>query len=187
MTPEQREKRNAKLREYYAKNRDKYKAKVRAYVKANPEKVRAFRKKYAEENRGAIAEKHRRYVQKNREKIRARLRAYHKRKRIESPAFRLEHNMRNRLNLAIRGRIKTGSTWTLIGCDPATLRSHLESMFRDGMTWDNYGQRGWHVDHIIPCASFNLESPEDQRRCFNYKNLQPLWAHENMRKSWKVA
>lgn len=48
------------------------------------------------------------------------------------------------------------------------------------MTWENQGKNGWEIDHIRPCSSFNLEDPEEQRKCFNYKNLQPLWAKDNM-------
>jgi hypothetical protein len=54
------------------------------------------------------------------------------------------------------------------------------------MSWGNYGLHGWHVDHIIPCASFDLTDPEQQRQCFHYTNLQPLWAEDNLRKSDKL-
>jgi hypothetical protein len=60
--------------------------------------------------------------------------------------------------------------------------AYLESLFRDGMTWDNYGFYGWHIDHIIPCASFNLKNSEEQKRCFHYTNLEPLWGYDNWHK-----
>ena len=50
------------------------------------------------------------------------------------------------------------------------------------MTWENHTPTGWHVDHIIPCAAFDLSKPEEQRKCFHYTNLQPLWAIDNIRK-----
>lgn len=53
------------------------------------------------------------------------------------------------------------------------------------MTWENYGFYTWHIDHIRPCASFDLSDPEQQKICFNYKNMQPLWAHENLSKHAK--
>lgn len=68
----------------------------------------------------------------------------------------------------------------LVGCSIDKLKQHLESKFTEGMSWDNYGD--WHVDHIKPCASFDLSDPEQQRLCFNYKNLQPLWAADNLSK-----
>jgi hypothetical protein len=60
----------------------------------------------------------------------------------------------------------------------------MESLFLEGMSWDNYGK--WHIDHIRPCSSFDLSDTEQQKICFNYKNLQPLWAEDNLRKGAKV-
>ena len=74
----------------------------------------------------------------------------------------------------------------LLGCSIEHARKHLESQFREGMKWDNHGKYGWHIDHIIPCASFDLTDPEQQKKCFNYKNLQPLWWHENLSKGSKI-
>jgi len=62
------------------------------------------------------------------------------------------------------------------------LRTHLESQFAEGMSWSDYGVFGWHVDHIIPCAAFNLSRKDHQMICFNYRNLRPLWSHENEEK-----
>ncbi len=73
----------------------------------------------------------------------------------------------------------------LIGCSSKELESYLETQFTEGMTWDNYGYYGWHIDHIKPCASFDLSDPEQQKLCFHYSNLQPLWAKENIKKSNK--
>jgi hypothetical protein len=63
----------------------------------------------------------------------------------------------------------------------------MESKFLPGMTWDNRGLRGWHIDHIVPCSFFDLANPEQQRKCFHYTNLQPLWAADNLRKSDKLV
>jgi len=80
---------------------------------------------------------------------------------------------------------KTGHTIDLFGCSVAEVVKHLESQFTDGMTWDNYGFRGWHIDHVRPCSSFDMTDPEDQKRCFHVSNLQPLWAFDNMSKGAK--
>ena len=55
------------------------------------------------------------------------------------------------------------------------------------MTWENHGIGGWHVDHIRPCADFNLLDPEQQRQCFHFTNLQPLWAWQNLQKSDRMV
>lgn len=72
----------------------------------------------------------------------------------------------------------------MIGCSIEELKQYLEKQFKEGMTWDNYGE--WHIDHIIPCAAFDLTKEEEQLKCFNYTNLQPLWAEENEKKGDKI-
>ena len=83
--------------------------------------------------------------------------------------------------------IKAHKTEELVGCTWQELRDYLQSFFADGMSWENMGQ--WHIDHIRPCASFDLTEPEQQKECFHYTNLQPLWAEDNRTKSdkWEAA
>jgi hypothetical protein len=76
---------------------------------------------------------------------------------------------------------KNKSTMEYVGCDIGTVRIHLENQFTEGMTWNNQGD--WHIDHRRPCASFNLDNEEEKIMCFNYTNLQPMWAIENKIKS----
>lgn len=94
---------------------------------------------------------------------------------------RITRILRLRLRSALKVRdVSPEQTMELIGCSVHTLCAHLESQFTVGMSWSNYP--AWHIDHKRPCASFDLRDPEQQRQCFNYKNLQPLWAKDNMRK-----
>lgn len=72
----------------------------------------------------------------------------------------------------------------LLGCSINHCRSYLESKFSSGMGWHNMGK--WHIDHIIPCASFNLTDAKHQRICFHFTNLQPLWAQDNIKKGARV-
>lgn len=94
---------------------------------------------------------------------------------------------RSRTNDAIKrcGASKSSKTLELLGCSLKSLKSYIESKFLDGMNWDNYGYHGWHIDHIRPCCSFDLTDPEQQKQCFHYTNLQPLWAKDNLRKHGK--
>lgn len=100
--------------------------------------------------------------------------------------FRLFMRCRGRVRAALKGYTKSISTMTLIGCSPEQLKHHLESQFTEGMSWENYGVKGWHVDHIIPCVSFDLSDPDQQRECFHYTNLQPLWWYDNLSKGDKI-
>jgi len=98
----------------------------------------------------------------------------------------IHYMVRQKVSGRIRKALKNGygdkskSCLKYIGCSIPQLRKHLEQQFQDGMTWDNHGD--WHIDHIKPCAAFDLTNEDEQRQCFHYSNLQPLWAKENMTK-----
>jgi hypothetical protein len=106
---------------------------------------------------------------------------------------RMANDVEYRLRQSISGRIRTAlknnygekskSCLKYIGCSIPKLREHLESQFTQGMAWDNHGE--WHIDHIKPCAAFDLSNEDEQRECFHYLNLQPLWAKDNIRKGAK--
>lgn len=106
-----------------------------------------------------------------------------KEKRKIDPIFKLIDNIRKRINNAIKTNSKSENTIRLLGCTIEDLKIHLESMFKNGINWNNYGD--WHIDHIRPCNSFDLSKPKEQRKCFHYSNLQPLWAVDNLKKSGK--
>jgi len=99
--------------------------------------------------------------------------------------FKIKGVLRARVRAAIirSGGEKSCRTMQLVGCSVPHLRQHLEAKFTDGMTWDNHGE--WHIDHIKPCAAFDLTCERQQRECFNYTNLQPLWAVDNLTKGAK--
>jgi hypothetical protein len=105
--------------------------------------------------------------------------------RATNPAYRITHNLRRRTLLALHGHYKADTTIRLIGCSAEELKKHLESLWQEGMSWDNYGLHGWHIDHVIPLSSFDLSKEEEQRKALHYTNLQPLWAEDNLKKSNK--
>jgi hypothetical protein len=121
------------------------------------------------------------YWQKNKQK------AYERRKeRFKvNPNAHLKQMIGTRIYHALKGG-KKDRTVALLGCTVQHAREHIESLFKQGMSWGNYGVSGWHIDHIKPCASFDLTDPEQQKQCFNYKNLQPLWARDNLTKGCKL-
>jgi hypothetical protein len=91
--------------------------------------------------------------------------------------------MRTRIWFALKRKYKSKSTIKLLGCSIEECWQHLESKFQPGMTKENHGL--WHVDHIRPCASFDLTDPEQQKICFHYTNLEPMWAIDNLKKGAK--
>lgn len=93
--------------------------------------------------------------------------------------------LRNRLNRAIELTSKTGSAVTDLGCSIDEFRIYLESKFQPGMSWDNHAIDGWHIDHIIPLASFNLSDYEQLKLACHYTNMQPMWWRKNLSKGKK--
>ena len=112
-------------------------------------------------------------------------RRYVENRRKNDPGFKLLANLRGRIRAALKGVGKSKRTMQLIGCSIAELKLHLENQFKLGMNWFTYGK--WHVDHIVPCCRFDLTQPEEQKRCFHFSNLQPLWAEENFKKNGRYT
>jgi len=102
--------------------------------------------------------------------------------------FRIASKLRSSLYIALsrRNNSKTSYTFDLLGCSVDEFKNYMENLFAPGMTWDNHGVYGWHIDHIIPCVAFDLTKEEDQRKCFHYTNMQPLWAKDNLKKGAKL-
>ena len=129
------------------------------------------------------------YYVANRGKIRARqaatratpeARARENGRYAANPTRRVEMLLRNRLNSAIGRGSRRGSAVALLGCTIPELMARFETLFTDGMTWDNRG--AWHIDHIRPLASFDLEDVDQLAVACHWSNLQPLWAADNLRK-----
>jgi len=129
------------------------------------------------------------WIARNRGKVREYQRELKRRLRKTDADWRFRTNLRGRLHKALTraSALKSGKTMELIGCTVAELKSRLESQFSEGMTWDNYGHGDdlWSVDHRIPCAAFDLTDPNQQRACFHFSNLQPMWHPENVAKGAK--
>jgi hypothetical protein len=139
----------------------------REYHKKNKESLRQKRMKYRSDPE----------IRKSHYKV---CTEYQKRRRREDPLFKVKNNLRRRINDAYTASYwtKTSRNQDVLGCDYDTAFKHIESQFREGMSWDNYGE--WHIDHIIPLCSANNVF-ELEILC-HYTNLQPLWAAENISK-----
>jgi len=164
----------------YRENLEKYEEKSRRYYQENKERSQKKHQLHKEKDN----ERSRKYYQKNKEKINEQHKAHWNHKYETDTNFRIRVNLRSRVRLVLKGISKSKSTIELLGCSIEQLRQHLESLFKSGMSWFNYGK--WHIDHIRPCASFDLRQPSEQRKCFHYTNLQPLWAKENLRKGKQI-
>lgn len=203
------------FKEYYKKNKKKVDRKNKAYSKTQKgiEYQRKYnkslkgikaRKKYQKTDKSRIRNlklyyKHhtknllrkKNYYEKIKKdpvkskEMRKKVNLYLRKKRNNNPHYRIKQNLSRRLRTILNERnfIKNENILEIIGCSLDNLKKHLQKKFKKNMSWNNYGK--WHVDHIVPCSKFDLTDVKQQRICFNYKNLQPLWAKENIIKSNK--
>ena len=164
------------------------------YIKRRDYHIALKRKKY-QEDKGTILSKNKEWrdgnqawVKEYRKKRKPITKERNSQRYKEEPSYRLKLLLRRRIADCIKRNkmSKDLHTMELLGTDIETARLHLENQFKENMSWDNHGNYGWHIDHIIPCASFDLTDIEQQKKCFNYTNLQPLWAKDNMSKGSKI-
>lgn len=168
------------LKKYLIKNKKILRKKAKAYYLKNKLQILKTRKEYYLKNVVNKRKYNKQYNLTHRKQINKKHGEYTHNRSKNDVAFRIRRNLKTRLYIALKGQTKSANTMQLVGCSLKSLRSYLEKMFTKGMNWKNYGK--WHIDHIRPCFSFDLSKTKEQYKCFNYKNLQPLWAKDNLRK-----
>lgn len=182
---------NEYSKQYYSKNKEKIlenqtskrktgNNKDLTYRQTNREKISLNKKAYYQANKEKIKE----YRAKNKENL-AKKSATRKKERAKTDiVFILSGRLRHRIRCAIKRQFtsKSHSTIELIGCTFEHFKNYFQRLFTKGMNWDFFMKGKIHIDHIVPCSKFNLTDPTQQKACFHYKNLQPLWAFDNLSK-----
>lgn len=176
-----------KIKEYYEKNKPYYTQYQKQYSLENKDKLKEYSKQYnsnpvnADKKRKYIKEydvvnevKKKEYMKLWRENNQEYFKKYMGLKYKNDVSFKIKSNIRSRFNHAIEQTHKSTSILKLIGCNMECLKFHLSSKFKPEFTWENHGDI-WEIDHIKPCASFDLTNIEQQKECFHYTNLQPLF------------
>jgi len=154
------------------------------YRLANKKNANEYAKQYRLHNKLKIQEENKQYRLDNKVKIQEQKKIYRTNKRINNPLYKLTCNTRDLIRKSIRrmGYSKTSRTHQMLGCTFEEFKSHLESQFTEGMTWENAGQ--WHLDHIHPVSLATDE--EHLIRLNHYTNFQPLWAEDNLKKGNRI-
>ena len=156
---------------------------------SNKEYMTNKSKIWYEQNKEHRKEYLKEYREKNIEKIREVKRTYEKTRKHNDPLYKLISNFRTAVYQVLKENNvdKNGHYFEILKYTPDELIIHLEEKFTDEMSWDNYGI--WHVDHIRPISSFNIQEIGDESfmECWSLNNLQPLWGDENIRKSNKMV
>lgn len=171
----------ANMAEYWLKNKDLLCKKRKEFYLVNKKEILERNRKWRENNREKYLESKRKEYYKNRSKYAENGKKYLNRKLKEDSYFKFVHSLRTRLRIAIKKRYKAGSAVRDLWCSWEEAYNYIQSLFIDGMSWDNYGE--WHIDHKIPLSSFNLQDREQFTKAVHYTNLQPLWAIDNIKKN----
>lgn len=175
---------NADNKSYRDGNKEKVKIARKEHYKKNRVKLLKEKKKYADTHKEDKAEYDKKYREDNKKDIASYKKVWERNQKMTNPDFRIKANLRRRLTHALKGSAKSASTMKLLGCSINDLMTHLQNQFTKGMSFDNYG--AWHIDHIMPCSAYDLTIEAQQEKCFNYTNLQPLWAIDNYKKGTKM-
>lgn len=167
----------------YSQNQERYLQEKKDYSSKNKEAIKERNRNQYLKNREKRLEYQKNYIHKNKQILRPKIAARAIKKYHSDLHYKIKSNLANRIwQFFKKGRTKT---MDFVGCSTEELKVYLESKFTEGMSWSNYGKGGWHIDHIKPCSKFDLSDPEQQKQCFHYTNLQPLWAIDNIKKSNK--
>ncbi len=185
---ENKEKIRSQRKDYRLRNKDKISDEKKKYNQENKEAIKARKKIHYEKNKTEILAKNKEYYEENKDRIIEVARLNINKRNKTDLEFRIRNNIRSRILCALKGKnaYKNHRTDELLGCTIAECIKHLEKQFTKGMTWENHGKSGWEIDHRLPCASFNLLDPEEQKACFHFTNLQPMWLIDNIKKADKI-
>ena len=155
------------------------------YRQKNKKRLDEYTKNWYEQNKEHRKQYLKEYREKNIDRIRIVKKNYEKTRKANDPIYKLISNFRTAIYQVLKENNveKNGHYFEILNYSPEQLISHLEKQFKDNMSWENYGE--WHVDHIKPISSFNINEIGDKEfmECWNLNNLQPLWGEENIRKS----
>lgn len=165
---------------FYQKNKKDFALKNKERRLNNKEYYIQYEKDRYAKNPEFYKQKWLKYCKENRQKINDK-----RKKRYDNDIdYKLRCILRSRFYLALRNKKHSNESHSdFYGCSLLYLKEHIESQFKDGMSWNNWSQKGWHIDHIIPLCKFDLNNEKELRKAFHYTNLQPLWAKENQSKN----
>jgi hypothetical protein len=155
---------------YKQNNKEKIKNNNKQWVLSNKDYVKTYNKKYNTENK----EKKHKITQEFFKNNPDYMKLWKNNKYHNDIQFKIKDNLRSRFYNALLKHYKIISILDIIGCSIDDLKKHLETQFLPEMNWENHGEI-WEIDHITPCSYFDLTKIEEQKKCFNYNNLQPLF------------
>lgn len=167
-----------------AANSEYYKEKEKIMRDSRTPQQREAKKKYDREYKQKNKHIIDAWRKKNADKVREQKRIWSNNKAATDLTYRVKRNVRTRIRCALKpnNAYKVDTSENLLGCSIEFFRNHIESLFVEGMNWDKFMSADIEIDHIKPCAKFDLTNEDEQRQCFHYSNCQPLWWWDNNKK-----
>jgi endogenous inhibitor of DNA gyrase (YacG/DUF329 family) len=154
------------------------------YIQKYLKERQIYMKQYRKEHKEIISKQQKLWARKhlNERRIRDRINLKN------NFRFKMKLYLNHRIYMALKGKWKSIHTEELLGCSVEFLKHWLAMQFLPNMNWKNWGKGSekWNIDHILPCSSFDLSKESEQRKCFNFINLQPLWETDNKKKYNKI-
>lgn len=188
-------------KEFMRSKKDSYAETRKKYIDKNKDRIKDLKKEYCLKNKEYRKESYRLWLEKNKEKrseymknwrlnnkdkIKNNSIIYKKNNPEFAVRMKVFKNIRTRISMFLKSSnvSKNNKLMDMLGCTQKEFKKHIESLFKEGMSWDNYGLNGWHLDHIIPISFAKTE--EDLVKLNHYTNFQPLWAIDNIKKGNKI-
>lgn len=164
---------------------------INQWQKENWSRVLEYKKRWRKKNPQHMQRCRDNWASLNKDRIRRVRNESMKSKLKNNIQFQIQHVTRAKIN---RWLLKRGfglgglpaKIPSIVGCSKQFFRDYIEGLFKTGMTWENHGSNGWHLDHVIPCSQFDLTKHKQLKQCFHYSNVQPLWYPDHIRKHGKV-
>jgi hypothetical protein len=181
--PENKEHRKQYLDVYNEENKEKIQERQKNYYTQNSEHIREQSTQWRLNNPEKKKNNDKEYRLNNLEVLNEYKKKWANDKYHSDTVYKVKSSLRARVRMFFKYK-KSKPTSEIIGCTWEMLVEHIETQFKDGMTWDNHGKFGWHIDHIVPLAT--AKSVDDLHKLNHYTNLQPLWWKENLQKGKKV-
>ncbi|MBI2449695.1 hypothetical protein HYV49_05355 [Candidatus Pacearchaeota archaeon] len=175
-------------KQYHKEHREEKKEYMKQYREMHREEIKQQKKQYNEMHKEEIKQQKKQWHENNKEKTRQL-----KQEKFKNDInFKIAYYLRTRLYKALKRNQKSGSAVRDLGCSLDEFRKYFEPKFHvrktgEQMVWENYGKKGWHIDHIIPLSSFDLSDRKQLLKACHYTNLQPLWAEENLKKNKHIG
>jgi len=168
---------------YYQENKEEIKEKVKQWCHDNPDKSKETKALYYQQHREKMDAAKKAWHSDNKDKMKAWANEYMKNRYHIDMNYRIKSLMNKRIRDYIR--YKTKPTLEFLGCSMEQFKKWTEYQFDTHMNWENMGSY-WHFDHVKPCSSFDFSQEADILECYQWTNLRPLEAIENISKGAKV-